>query len=243
MEEYLSEKEQWEWIKTQVRENGPAVILAVAVVAAGVYGWRWWQGHLDAGRLEAGAKYTQMVQALDGGDRSRALVLFGELERGYAASPYTDQARLLAARLYVLGGELDRAAAELGAVVERSKDRNLALVARLRLARVQIAQGKADGALGTLNAAQPGAFAAQYHEVRGDAYYAKGDKTAALKEYRSAQTGAGDSLLTLKIADLAADAPGAAPAAKATAPAAKATAPVAKATTPAPKATAPGSGK
>ncbi|HEY4748261.1 MAG TPA: tetratricopeptide repeat protein, partial [Steroidobacteraceae bacterium] len=95
------------------------MILAVAVVAAGVFGWRWWQAHLDAGRLEAGAKYTQMVQALDGGDRSRALVLFGELERDYAASPYTDQARLLAARRYVLGGELDRAAGELAAVAER----------------------------------------------------------------------------------------------------------------------------
>ena len=243
MEEYLSEKEQWEWIKAQVRENGPAVILAVAVVAAGVYGWRWWQGRLDAGRLEAGAKYTQMVQALDGGDRARALALSGELQRGYAASPYTDQARLLAARLYVLGGELDRAAGELAAVAENSKDRDLALVARLRLARVQIAQGKTDGALATLNAAQPGAFAAQYHEVRGDAYYAKGDKTAALKEYRSAQTAASDSLLTLKIADLAADAPGAAPAAKVTAPAAKVTASAAKVTTPGPKVTTPGSGK
>jgi len=237
VEEYLSEKEQWEWIKAQVRENGPAVILAVAVVAAGVYGWRWWQGRLDAGRLEAGAKYTQMVQALDGGDRARALALSGELQRGYAASPYTDQARLLAARLYVLGGELDRAAGELAAVAENSKDRDLALVARLRLARVQIAQGKADGALATLNAAQPGAFAAPYHEVRGDAYYAKGDKTAALKEYRSAQTGgaqtgAGDSLLTLKIADLAADAPGAAPAGKVTASAAKTTASAGKAAAP-----------
>ena len=217
VEEYLSEKEQWDWIKAQVRENGPAVILAVALVAAGVFGWRWWQGHLDAGRLEAGAKYTQMVQALDGGDRARALLLFGELERDYAASPYTDQARLLTARLHVLGGELDRAAAELGAVVERSKDRNLALVARLRLARVQIAQGKADSALDTLKAVDAGAFAAHYHEVRGDAYYAKGDKAAALKEYRSAQAAGSDSLLGLKIADLAADAPAAAPAAKSTA--------------------------
>jgi len=214
VEEYLSEKEQWEWIKAQVRENGPAVILAIAVVGAAVSGWRWWQGHLDAGRLEAGAKYTQMVQALDGGDRSRALALFGELQREHAASPYADQARLLAARLYVLGGELDRAAAELAAVAENSKDPDLALVARLRLARVQIAQGKADGALATLSAAPPGAFGARYHEVRGDAYYAKGDKAAALKEYRSAQTAASDSLLTLKIADLAADAPAAAPAAK-----------------------------
>ncbi len=217
VEEYLSEKEQWEWIKAQVRENGPAVILAIAVVVAAVSGWRWWQGHLDAGRLEAGAKYTQMVQALDGGDRPRALALFGELQREYAASPYTDQARLLAARLYVLGGELERAAAELVAVAENSKDRDLALVARLRLARVQIAQGKADGALATLSAAPPGAFGARYHEVRGDAYYAKGDKAAALKEYRSAQTAASDSLLTLKIADLAADAPAATPAAKTTA--------------------------
>ncbi len=217
MEEYLSEKEQWEWIKAQVRENGPAVILAVAVVAAGMFGWRWWQGHLDAGRLEAGAKYTQMVQALDGGDRARALVLFGELERDYTASPYTDQARLLAARLYVLGGELDRAAAELAAVAESSKDRDLALVARLRLARVQIAQGKADGALATLNGVAAGAFDAHYHEVRGDAYYAKGDRAAALKEYRGAQAPGSDSLLALKIADLAAEAPAAVPAAKSTA--------------------------
>ena len=55
VEDYLSEKEQWEWLKTQVRENAPAVVLALLVVAAGVFGWRWWQGRLDAGRLEAGA--------------------------------------------------------------------------------------------------------------------------------------------------------------------------------------------
>src|SRR2546430_15567914 len=72
VEDYLSEKEQWESIKTQVRENGPAVIVAIAVVAAGVYGWRWGQGRLGAGRLEAGAEDTQMGQALGGGGRTRA---------------------------------------------------------------------------------------------------------------------------------------------------------------------------
>src|SRR5256886_9778009 len=87
-----------------------------------------------------------------------------------SASPYTDQARLLAARLYVLGGELDRAAGELAAVAENSKDRDLALVARLRLARGPIAQGKTAGPLATLNPAQPGALAAQYHQGRRDGY-------------------------------------------------------------------------
>ena len=34
MEEYLSEKEQWEWLKAQVRETAPAVIVAVALLSA-----------------------------------------------------------------------------------------------------------------------------------------------------------------------------------------------------------------
>lgn len=214
MDDYLSEKEQWEWVKAQVRENGPAVIVAVALAVVAVFGWRWWQSHQDIGRLQAGDKYMRMVNALEQGDRTQALVVLGELERDHAGSPYTDQAKLMAARVYVDEGQLDRAAGELGAVAEHSRDKDLAQVARLRLARVQIAEGKPENALATLgNTAGAGAFAARYHEVRGDAYYAKGDKAAALQEYRSAQTageGTDAELLGLKIADLDGGAPAAA---------------------------------
>jgi predicted negative regulator of RcsB-dependent stress response len=211
VDDYLSEKEQWEWVKTQVRENAPAVLGAIVLAVAVVLGWRWWQGRLDQTRLAAGAKYMQMVQALERGDRTQALVVLGELERNDAGSPYADQAQLLAARVYVDEGALDKAAAELTSVADKSKDHDLALIARLRLARVQIAQGKPDTALATLAAMQPGAFAALYHEVRGDADYAKGDKAGALAEYRNAESSAqagddsGDSsLLALKVADLSA---------------------------------------
>ena len=212
MDDYLSEKEQWEWLKGQVRENAPAAVLAICVVAAGVFGWRWWQGHQDVGRLQAGDRYMQLVHALEQGNRSQALVVLGELERDYPGSPYTDQAKLLSARMYVDEGQLDRAAEELAAVAEYSKDKDLAQVARLRLARVQIAQGKPESALATLGTqASAGAFAGRYHEVRGDAYYAKGDKAAALTEYRSAQTAATEgtqsALLQLKVADLLGGAP------------------------------------
>jgi predicted negative regulator of RcsB-dependent stress response len=224
VDDYLSEREQWEWLKSQVRENAPAVAIAVVLAVAAIFGWRLLQSHLDARRLDAAGKYLQMVKALDVGDRSEALVRLGELERDHAGSPYTDQAKLLAARVYVDQGALDKAAAELAAVAERSRDRDLALIARLRLARVQIAEGKAENALATLAAPRPGAFAGRYHEVRGDAYYAKGDKAAALAEYRQAQSageGTDATLLGLKIADLAAQAPrGAAPAGAAPAPAA-----------------------
>ena len=160
-----------------------------------------------------------MIDALEKGDRTQAFVRLGELERDFPSSPYKDQGELLAARVYVESNDLDKAAHELETVMNGSKDHELSLVARMRLARIEIAQGKPDAALATLNAVEPGAFAARYHEVRGDAYYAKGDKAAALKEYRSASGNPelGDAaLLDLKIADLAADAP---PTAAATAPA------------------------
>jgi predicted negative regulator of RcsB-dependent stress response len=220
VDDYLSEKERWEWVKTQVRENAPAVIIAIVLAVVAVFGWRWWQAHLDQERLAAGAKYMQMVQALEGGDRTQALVALGELEREHAGSAYTDQGKLLAARMYVDEGGLDKAAGELSSVAGSSRDHDLALIARLRLARVQISQGKPDAALATLAQAQPGSFAALYHEVRGDAYYAKGDKTSALAEYRSAQAGGesgNTSLLGLKVADLSSDTGG--PAKKSGAPA------------------------
>jgi predicted negative regulator of RcsB-dependent stress response len=67
----------------------------------------------------------------------------------------------------------------------------------------------------------PGAFGPSFHEVRGDANLAKGDKAGALSEYRAARSmdlgagGGGNSLLDLKISDLVADAAPLAAAAKA----------------------------
>jgi predicted negative regulator of RcsB-dependent stress response len=212
VEEYLSDKEQWERVKAWLRENGLWIIAGIAVGAAGLGGWRWYQDHVDAVGAQASAKYGQVLQAIERGDRTQAFVLLGELERDHAPSPYVDQGRLVVARVYVDTGELDKAVNELKAVTEHSKDPELALVARMRLARVEIAQNKADAALATLNGLKPGAFESRYHEILGDAYYAKGDKATALKEYLKAKVGdfAGSvdsQQLDLKISDLSADNP------------------------------------
>jgi predicted negative regulator of RcsB-dependent stress response len=212
--DYLSDKEQWEQIRVWIRDNAPWVAAGVGVAIVGVGAFRWWHSYLDERGVRAGALYTQMITALERNDRSGAFARLGELEREYPSSAYADQGKLLAARLFVEENELDKAAHELAAVTD-SKDHALALVARMRLARVELSQGKPDEAITTLNATDPGAFAARYHAVRGDAYFAKGDKAAALKEYQSARSSVdpGDSaLLDLKIADLTAAVPPAAPA-------------------------------
>jgi len=212
VEEYLSEKEQWEAVKAWVRENGLWIVAGVAVGAAGLGAWNWYHGHVDEIGSQASAKYNQVLDAFAHDDRTHAFVALGELEREYSSSPYVDQGKLAAARVYVESSELDKAAKELQDVAQHSRDTELVIVAKLRLARVQIAQHKADDALATLNSLEPGAFGPRYHEVRGDAYYAKGDKAQALKEYLSAKVGDleqtfDDPDLELKISDLTGDKP------------------------------------
>ena len=73
------------------------------------------------------------------------------------------------------------------AVADESKDAELAQVARLRVARLLIQQGKHDEALKLLDVEKAGAFAAQVHEIRGDAQVAKGDRdSGARAEYAAA---------------------------------------------------------
>jgi predicted negative regulator of RcsB-dependent stress response len=223
----LSEREQWEALKRRVRENAPAVLAGVAVAVAGLGGYHWWQNRVNNVNLAAGATFIEMENAFAQGNRPQAFILLGLLEREYPSSPYADQAKLASAKAFVEDGELARAAAELQDVMQHSHDSVLSLIARQRLARVQIAQQQPAAALATLNGAKPGALAPQYAEARGDAYYAMGDKANALAQYRVARTKAGNEtdtgLLDLKISDLAADA--AAPAASQSAAAGTATQP------------------
>jgi predicted negative regulator of RcsB-dependent stress response len=204
VDEYLNEQEQWEMVRGWLRVNTPWIIAGVLIAAGGVWGWRAWQAHVEARLAQAAGDYQQLIQAFGKNDLAKATALADQISKEHAGTGYADQAQLAAARALVENQQLDAAALRLKAVMASTHDRELALAARLRLARLQIAQNHADEALATLAAVEPGAFAGRYAEVRGDALYAKGDKAGALKAYREAQQGAGEAgdLLTLKINEL-----------------------------------------
>jgi predicted negative regulator of RcsB-dependent stress response len=208
VDEYLSEKEQLDRLMGWLRANTPWIVIGLACGGLIVYGFRWWQARTDRTGVEASQSYTRILDAFDRGDRTKGLDLVEQLSRAHPGSPYVDQADLAAARLLLETGQPDRAASYLTVVMEHSRDPELALVARVRLARVQVAQGHPDAALTTLGKADQGAFEGRFAEVRGDAYFAKGDKASALREYRAAREAIGpaqaaNDLLDLKINDLA----------------------------------------
>ena len=205
-EEYLTDDEQLEHVKRVVAEYGPWTVGAVVLGVAFVFGYRYYQGHLDQRALAAAAQFEVMASAVQRNDQAKARQIADGLIKDFPGSPYADQAQLALAGLYVDQGEDANAVAPLTAVMDHSKDGELKRVARLRLARVMIDQGKPDDALNLLSG-DPGAFAARYHDVRGDAYLAKKDPQKAAEEYKAALAGAGGggmdaALLTLKIADL-----------------------------------------
>jgi predicted negative regulator of RcsB-dependent stress response len=212
VDDYLSEKEQWERVVTWLREQGPWIVVGVVLAAAGIGGWRWWLQRQDTQAAAAGTRYQQVIDAYSRNDLSGGEKLTDELVADYGRSIYADQAELASARIDVERHESAKAIARLQHVMEHTRDPELALLARLRLARVQIDAGKADDALKTLDVAA-GAFGPRYAEVRGDALLAKGDRNGALAQYRDARaagaTGAAGAdtvdadLLDLKIRELA----------------------------------------
>jgi len=210
MAEDLTEDEQLETVKRAVVEYAPWLIGGAVIGAALFFGYRYYQSSGNERALKAAAQFSAMTDALQANDRSRSRQIAETLVKDYANTPYADQAQLTLARLYVDDGQLENAIAPITQVMNNSKDSELRQIARLRLARILTDQGKADAAIKTLGEGTPGAaFAGRYHEVRGDAYYAKKDVAAAVTEYKAAlgAADAGDTdaaMLELKIQDLGA---------------------------------------
>src|ERR1700688_783984 len=208
-EEYLTDDEQLEAVKHLIAEYAPWLIGGVLVGAAVFFGFRYFQNYTNERAYKAAAEFSALTTALQVNDHTRSRQIADGLIKNYANSPYADQAQLTLARLDVDDGQPDKAVAPLTQVMNDSKDTELRQIARLRLARVLTDQGKADAAIKTLAEPMPAAFSARYHEVRGDAYFAKKDIPNAVTEYQAALGGADASgidasLLELKIQDLGA---------------------------------------
>ncbi|MCK2184010.1 YfgM family protein [Halomonas getboli] len=191
MAEMRTEEEQLEAIKRWWKENGTSLIAGVVIAAAGVFGWNAWQDY-QAGQAEAAsATYQQLLtlssqDSLDDNARQQADHLTQSLIDDHGDSLYTDLARLLDARVAVGAGDIDAAASRLETLIANGDRPYLQGVARLRLARLQLAGDDAEAALATLDGDIPAPLAAQRADIRGDAHLALGDRDAARDAWQQA---------------------------------------------------------
>ena len=185
MDEFLSEKEQIEIFRQWWRENGWYLVGGIGLGVLGLLGWNRYNAYVDTTAEEAAAIYVELRDAVGDDDMGSARNLLNELRDNFPSSAYTDQGGLLVALIRLDAGQVDGAIDDLRFVMESTSDPELALIARLRLARVLAQDESYEEALTVLDVA-PGSFSARYNEVRGDIHAALGDAESARAAYSAA---------------------------------------------------------
>lgn len=215
------EEETLDSIKRWWNESGKSLLLGVIVFAVGYLGWMQWQRMQASSSAAASDIYEQIgvtvvlgpgVQLTDEAI-ANAQRLIAELKEEHSGSVYALYGALYGARLAVDDRDLDGAEDELQWIIDNAKtglfsstDESLLITAKLRLARVILAKGEAQRALDLLAGVAPGAFEAEYAEIRGDAFVAVGSLSEAQASYQAARdAGSTSDTLQMKLDDLALD--------------------------------------
>lgn len=202
-----TEQETLEALKRWWQQNGSALVAGLVIGLAGVLGWQYWQSHQRGQAEVASAIYETMQTQLAGGNPAEIQSLYTQLKNEYPKTAYAGLGGLVLASRAVTDGELELAQGALQWVVDNASLPELAAVARLRLARVLHARGKAEEALTQLDALE-GAFRPEAEEIRGDVLGQRGDLEAAREAYRAslaayALEGRPNRWVELKLDDLA----------------------------------------
>ncbi len=206
MAAHLEEEAQVEQLKRWWKENGASIIAGVVLGVVAIFGWNAWQQHRRTQAEQASNLYMQMLDAVAKGQDELAEGLAQRLTGEFAATAYADFALLLKARAAVDKGDLDQAQAALESLLRQTGDEDFRHIARLRLARVHLGAGRPQVALDVLTEAEvgdPGRFAGQYEELKGDAFVALGKPADAALAYRKALgLGRDYGYLKMKLNDL-----------------------------------------
>jgi len=206
--EDLSEKEQLDAMRAWWSENGNYVIGGILAGVIVIFSINQWRTTTADAEIAASTLYEEVMFGAGSGDLDAAVAAATQLFSEHNESPYAAQSRLALARLYMDNARDQDAAEVLTALIDTNPDKEIGLVARLRLAKILLYQGKAEEVVGLVANQTASAFSSRFSEVLGDAYVeleqfaeAQVAYMAALSDPEQAQT-LDTALIQLKINDL-----------------------------------------
>lgn len=206
MDDLLSEKEQIEKMRSWWSDYGWYVIGGVVLGAAILFGINYYQGQTVKAEIAASALYDDITEHVTDGDVEAAESASGQLVSEYGNSAYAAQSKLAMARLYMDKNRDQDAADALNGLLAMNGFEHLKHVARVRLAKILLYQGRPEEVLNLLDGKENEAFAAQYAEQKGDAYAALGRYEEAREAYQAAlgeaQPTVDQGFVQLKLMDL-----------------------------------------
>ncbi len=186
MDAYASEQEQVEQIRRWWKNNGTALLLGLALGIGGLGAYRYWDATQSAHAESASQNYEQLIQMAAAQKLDDAMKAGHAIIESYPDSVYAKLSGLLVAKIAVEKNDYGQAKAELTRLLERDGHGQLAQIARERLARLLLAEGKADEASKQLEAVPVVVGADGAAELRADVLAARGDVKGARSKYLEA---------------------------------------------------------
>lgn len=208
---YLNEEEQLQLLKKWWNQYGNiavSVILMLGLLFAAV---NWWQNHSNKINTQASALYEQLLMSASAEDKAGVSAASQVLLAEYPKTIYASLASLFEAKQFVHQSNFDGAIKSLQWVAEHSPSLAVKQIAKIRLARIYLAEGKLALADQQLATVVDQTFLPIIHEVQGDLTLARGQPMQARTQYLEAQSGLQkqniqNSILQMKINSLPATA-------------------------------------
>lgn len=186
MSVYMTEEEQIENIKALWARHQKWIswVLSIALIVFAGYRFVTWRS--DKVTRQASVSYEALMRATAEDDAKQMEAYARHIITTYPKTVYRDAALLAEAKYWVKSGELAKAKEALTSVVARAKMPALQQVAKLRLARIWIAEGTYSEALTALKSLENTPYKPSALELMGDVYMKQGDRDQAEKAYAEA---------------------------------------------------------
>jgi len=205
--DYTTEDEALDRIRQLWGQYGKFIVILSILVAGSFGGRNLWVSYKNNSAENSSLNYSQLLLAVDQKRFEDAFEIGSEIVKTDAQSSYAELSSLFLAKISFEKGDYDVAKNTLIALIESSSDLNTGNVARERLARILLSEGKADDSQKVLEKSKSMDLTKHLLELQGDIMKARGSPESALSLYQRALAkniinGQDSNNLSLKLNDI-----------------------------------------
>jgi len=183
---YETDEETLEALKSWWKENGKSVIGGLVIGVTSIVGFKQWGSYQEQQAQSASNLYQIMNENSTNKKVDEFYATGTEIVLDYSNTPYASLASLAMVKKLIDEDKFEDAIKKLNWLLSNSSDDGIKHIARIRLARVLLNQKQFEKAFELIKSEQSVSFKSEYNELRGDVYVATQKYTLAKESYKSA---------------------------------------------------------